>query len=168
MSGSSVSRRRTGVDISVEAGDTSGTGGIPAIPPIISVQNNWAYIIRPPRWPLAQTPRERGGVRAQGGATEVQLVLCSDASAERVFFWSAANAAGPVDNCFVDVDARDASVPSTLRIGVNGYVERLMSPTGGSWGPMVARSIDDLAADDPVRLQLNAVIAGGPSGGASS
>lgn len=131
------------------------------------VQKGWAFAIRPPRWPVARTPRQRGGVRVAGTATETHVVLCAEDSAERIFFVRARDGEGKDVACQFVVEAvpRVGSTPAEVVIGPGAYVERRLDPTGAGWSGLSIKQIDSLAPGDPVLARYLDTLKGTAGGG---
>jgi hypothetical protein len=152
----------------VSASSSSGTAsGIPMSPAPAEVKNGWAYIIRPPRFPIGKTPRQRGGVRIGGTASEAHFVLCAEPNAERIFFLHARDTKGNAATCDFVVEGvpREGSAPPEVTIAPGWFVERRLDPTSAGWSALTARRIADLPPNDPVALKLKQVTAAGPVGG---
>jgi hypothetical protein len=143
------------------------TSGIP-LAGVPEVKNGWVYFVRPPRFPIGKTPRQRGGVRASGAVVETHFVLAAEATVERIFFVKGCDGAGKESSCPFVVEGvpREGSAPPEVSIEVGWFVERradAMSSTG--WTSLAARRISDLAPDDPVLAKYKSVVAAGQGAG---
>lgn len=119
------------------------------------LQSGWAYVVRPPRFPIIRTPRKRGGVRASSTCDSVQVIAFADANCERIIFLGAYTRGALDAATKLEVDCTDlmTGAVTTVELMPNEYSEITFSPGTLKWNPMVkgAKPITDGGCPAEVR-----------------
>jgi hypothetical protein len=137
----------------------------------VQVMAGWAYAVRPPAWPIGNTPGQRGGVQLATVAPLVHVVLVAEPTVERIFFLGGRNEAGKSVACTLTVEAIETggSMPPAVNVTEGWYVERLRTQSGA--GQPTSVRFDTLPETHPIRLFLASIKPGqsgsGGIGGAS-
>jgi hypothetical protein len=102
------------------------------------LNSGWAYVIRPPRWPIVRTPRQRGGVTINSATDAVTLhvLAYADGLTERIVLLGAFDANNnPVQtvNFTVDANPPHTSVPPLQNLAVGEYAEVTLDPATLDW-----------------------------------
>src|SRR5688572_26563853 len=85
---------------------TSSGGSFAGSTPV-QVSSGWAYVVRPPSWPVGSTPGQRGGVRVASPAQQVHVVFVAEPGAERIFCLGGRTESGQPAPCTVTVETID-------------------------------------------------------------
>jgi hypothetical protein len=120
------------------------------------LQSGWAYVVRPPRFPIVRTPRKRGGVRASVTTSTVQVLAYADGQYERIIFLGAFKADGTPDTACklsVEMNSPGAPPPAPVEIEVGQYTEMRLDPVTLLWSGISvgAKPITDAGCPQSVR-----------------
>lgn len=160
---SSTIRRNIGgtPDTPVDTGPDVGQGPIP-------VSSGWAYVVRPPMWPMVTTPGTRGGVPMTSQAPAVHVVAVVQPGIERIFFLGGRSASGTPVACTLRVETTTGT-PQSVDLPAEGwYAERRPDPITSKPGQLTRLQYSTLPETHPIRLFLASVWPGGSGSGGIS
>lgn len=147
-----------------EGASSKGSVGMSSDQTPVEVQNGFAYVVRPPMWPIGNTPGQRGGVKVSSIAPAVHMVLVAEPGVERVFCLGGRDEAGKSVACTMTVETIEPPGVQVRSANVTEgwYVERLRDQSGSA-GRFTALRYDTLPVSHPIR-QFLASIKPGQSG----
>jgi hypothetical protein len=134
----------------------------------VAVSSGWAYVVRPPMWPVVTTPSSRGGVRVASLAPTVHVVAVAQPGVDRIFFLGGRTTTGQPVACTLTVESigpAGAPVQTVDLPGEGWYAERRADPLPG---PLTRLQYDTLPDTHPIRLFLASVWPGGSGSGGIS